>query len=320
MKERLLKTISLKKDKKWDKKKIIIIILLFGVIIFSSSSYAKYAYLDIKDYFLATRNFYFNCDKLSTKGSTISMTNWSGIGQYEVTFNMNSRSNSKVKSSDDIYYDISYKCSSNVTCSVKESKTNGIISGETNTDSFTIVITVPTDANLKDKDEVELTVETTSTSPYKKKLSGTFTLVVGYYGLSYEIVDKKNSPYLDINITNTLDYYVVRSAFSTYQVNDKIDVDTYLSLTDEEKTNCSSAIITLTFDPSIVLLDMTNEVYKNALSTKTRKIDGYEYISSITFSIEALSSNQIKFYKSDTSKDYTYPNDNNNSIIEVEYS
>ena len=67
-------------------------------------------------------------------------------------------------------------------------------------------------------------VVATSTSPYRKKLVGSFKLVVGYYGLSYEISDKVGSPYLEAKVTNTLDYYVVREAFSNYKVNTHIDI------------------------------------------------------------------------------------------------
>ena len=166
----------------------------------------------------------------------------------------------------------------------------------------------------------EYHVETTATEPYTKTLSGTFALVVGHYGLSYEIDDSINSPYLNIRITNTLDYYVVRQAFGNYTVGTQLDVDTYLDLSDTNKEKCASSIITLAFDPTEILLDMTSEEYQNALSVNTETINGYEYINSISFKIDAMSSNQIKFYKVDVSENYTYPNNNDSSIITVTYS
>ena len=102
---KLKEILNIKKNGAWKFKTIMIYIILI-ILIGSSASYAKYAYLDIKDYYLSTKGFYFNCDKLSSKGANIEMTNWSGVGQYEVTFNMNSLSNSKVKSTSDIYYNI----------------------------------------------------------------------------------------------------------------------------------------------------------------------------------------------------------------------
>lgn len=319
MKNKLKSILNLNKDGKIDKKKFVIL-LFVAIFIFSSGvTLARYAYTEIRDFYFNSKKFYFNCDKLSESGSLIEMTNWSGVGEYQVTFKMNSYANNNLYSDDDIDYNIQYSCSSNVVCSIVDNKTSSTILGTKNTDEFTIVISVPTDVTLHDKDSVELKVEATSTSPYKKKLTGTFRLVVGYYGLSYEIDDSKGSPYLETRITNTLDYYRVTTAFANYNEGDQIDIPTYQSLTEEQKQNCASAIITLTFDPKKVLLDMTSEDYLNAISTTKRQINGYDYITSITFKMDALSSEQVKFYKINTSLDNTYPNNNNESIITVSY-
>ena len=311
--------VNLKSNGKIDKRKLLILLFILIFLFGSGVTLARYAYTEIRDFYFNSKRFYFNCDKLSESGSLIEMTNWSGVGEYQVTFNMNSYANNNLYSDDDINYNITYSCSSNVVCSVVDNKTSGTILGNKNTDEFTIVISVPTDVVLHDKDSVELEVEATSTSPYKKKLSGTFRLVVGYYGLSYEIDDEKGSPYLETRITNTLDYYKVITAFDSYNVGDQIDIPTYLALSDDKKGNCASAIITLSFDPTKVLLDMTSEDYLNAISTTSKQINGYDYIDSITFKIDALSSEQVKFYKIDTSLDNTYPNANNTSIITVSY-
>ena len=302
------------------KQKLFLLYVLIFILILGSFTFARYAYQGLKAYFFQTKKFYFNCDKLTEAGSNIEMTNWSGVGQYSITFNMNSYANNLLFSDDNIEYDISYRCSDNVTCSVVDDKVNGTIPNNRHTDSFTIVITVPTETILHDRDRVELYVETTSTSPYVKKLKGTFALVVGYYGLSYEIDDAKNSPYLMTRITNTLDYYVVREAFGTYSVNNQIDMDTYMALSDTDKAKCASSIITLTFDPHVVLLDMTSQVYQDAINVQTVTIDGYEYIKSISFKIDAMSSEQVKFYKVDTVANYTYPNNSGTSIVTVNYS
>ena len=321
MKEKIKKIFNLKKiDGSIDKKRLLIFCIGIIIIMPISYTFARYAYIEIKNYFLKTKNFYFNCDKLSEHGSVIEMTNWSGVGSYTITFNMNSLSNSILKTEENITYDIEYSCSNNVVCNIENNKTNGTISSSTNTDSFTIVITVPTTTTLHDNDRVQLNVKTTSTSPYTKELTGVFRLVVGYYGLTHEIDDTTNSPYLTTRITNTLDYYVVREAFSTYSVGNHIDESTYNSLSPENKQKCASSIVTLTFDPTKVLLDMTSEIYQNAVSTTTTTINNYNYISSISFKIDAMSSKLIKFYKTDATNDYTYPNNNNTSIITVSYS
>ena len=305
---------------KLDKQKLFLLYVLIFILILGSFTFARYAYQGLKAYFFQTKKFYFNCDKLTEAGSSIEMTNWSGVGQYSITFNMNSYANNLLFSDDNINYDIVYRCSDNVTCSVENDKTNGTIPNNRHTDSFTIVITVPTETVLHDDDRVELYVETTSTTPYIKKLKGTFALVVGHYGLSYQIDDSKNSPYLITRITNTLDYYVVREAFGDYQVNHQIDIPTYLSLSDSDKAKCASSIITLTFDPTKILLDMTSQNYQDAINVSTTTIGGYDYINSISFKIDAMSSEQVKFYKIDTTKNYTYPNGQGTSIVTVSYS
>jgi len=303
-----------------NRKKTILFSFLILFSLLSFFSLARYAHKEIKNYFLRTKNFYFNCDKLSEKGSNIEMTNWSGVGQYQVTFFLNSYANSYVKSEDDIEYDIEYSCSDNVICNIVDNKTNGNIPKETNVDDFTIVINVPSDTILQDKDVVELNVEATSTKPFVKKISGVFRLVVGHYGLSYEIEDTRNSPYLILKNTNTLDYYIVRESINGYDQGAQIDIDTYQSLSAADKEKCASSIITLNFDPHLVLLDMTSEVYANATDVQTVMIDGHEYVSSISFKIDAMSSNNIKFYKVNTSRNYTYPGNGNDSVIQVEYS
>lgn len=292
-----------------------VIIIFFG----SGITFGRYAYTEIKNFYYNTQKFYFNSDKLSDSGTIIEMTNWSGVGQYAITFNMNSYANNNLYSDVDIYYDISYNCSTNVNCDIVDDIESSMISKVTNVDSFTIIITVPTENILKDKDVVELNVEVTSTSPYKKTLKGTFRLIVGHYGLSYEIDDSIDSPYLEVRITNTLDYYTVNEAFGSYDIGTQLDINTYQSLTEEQKEKCSSAMIELIFDPKKVLLDMTSEEYRNASLVKTTVINNYEYINFITFSIDALSSKQVKFYKIDTSKDYSYPNISNNSVIDVKF-
>ena len=302
------------------KRKLILLYLLIIVFILSGVTFARYVYVGLKNYFFQTKKFYFNCDKLSVSGSNIEMTNWSGVGEYTITFNMNSYANNLLYSEEDISYDIEYECSDNVTCSIVDNKEHGTIPNNRHTDSFTIVITVPTDITLHDKDRVELKVKAKSTSPYEKTLKGTFALVVGYYGLSYEIEDSKNSPYLNLRITNTLDYYVVREAFDNYSVGNQIDIDTYMSLSDTKRGKCSSSIITLDFDPNKVLLDMTSDIYQNNKGISTKKINNYDYIKSISFDIDAMSSKQVKFYKVDATKNYTYPNNDDNSIINVTYS
>ena len=301
-----------KKNKRKIKKKHLII---FGIVLFLLTitfSYGRFIYRGLRNYYLSTKSFYFNSDKMSEDESYYQLDNWSGVEPVVITFNMDSKKNNLVASPDNITYDIDFECSSNVTCAA--SKETGLIMNNTNTDNFTITMTP--NVTLGEGDYITLDVSTSATSPYSKTLKGKFRINVGEIGLSYEIVDEVGSPYLDFNITNTLDYYKVLTAFGTHNANDKIEISEYLSLSEENKRKCASAVITLSFSPDILRLDMTNEAAIKAISTSsTNMSDGYDYISSVTFGIDALSSNSIRFYKLNTNNNYTYPFVTNTPIV-----
>ncbi len=297
------------------KRNFIIFLCIIVFLLSIGTSFSRFVYVEIRDFYLASKNFYFNSDKLDDPIARYQIDNWSGADSYSITFNMNSYKNNNVYANSDITYEVSYSCSSNVLCDI--SGDYGTIYAADHTDSF--VITINPNATFSDGDSVWLEVEATSTSPYTKTLHGRFVIKVGKIGLSYEIVDKKNSPYFDFNITNTLDYYLVKEAFDNYSVGQRLDISTYLELSDENKEKCSSSVIDLSFDPSKVRLDMTNSNYLNASNVSTEQIDNYDYINGITFKVDALSSTVVRFYKVDASLDYTYPFVNDSSIIEFNH-
>lgn len=297
----------------YKKQQIIIILVLALCFITLVSAFGRYVLNGINNFFVRTKEFYFYSDKLKENSPIYQIDNWTGIDPYTITVNMNSMENNLKKATYDISYDITYECTSNATCQL--SKTSGIIPATSNSDYFNLVITPNT--GLTTGDKVTVAITATSSSRYTKTLSARFTLVVGQESLSYEIVDSESNQYLDLNITNTLSYYKVETAFDSYNVGDRIDVDTYLTLSDANKAKCYSALITLSFDPNEVLLDMTNTNYLNAISTTTTNIDGSNYINGMTFKVDPISSAVVRFYKIDVSKDYTYPIINSTSIIGV---
>lgn len=296
-------------------KKMFILCLGIVFLLTVGTSFARYVYVEIRDFYLASKNFYFNSDKLDDPIARYQIDNWSGVDSYSITFNMNSYKNNSVYAKSDITYDVEYRCSSNITCSI--SGDYGTIYTSDHTDSF--VITINPNTTFSDGDSVWLEVDATSIKPYTKTLHGRFVIKIGKIGLSYEIVDKKNSPYFDFNITNTLDYYIVKEAFDNYEVGDKIDISTYLELSEANRKKCSSSVISLSFDPNKVRLDMTNSNYLNASSVSKEVIDNYDYINGITFKVDALASTVVRFYKEDASMDYTYPFENNTSVIEFNH-
>ena len=156
------------------------------------------------------------------------------------------------------------------------------------------------------------------TTPYEKTISARFILKVGKIGLSYEITDEEKSPYLEFRITNTIDYYTVEEAFDDYNEGDRIDITPYLNLPSSKKDKCYSAYITLKFDPNVVRLDLTNPSYLTKTNETTELIDGNSYINGYTFKMEAISSQMVRFYKVNTSNNYTYPLVNETSVINFE--
>lgn len=335
--------------------KIKLFFILFGLLILCTfiikPSYARYIYNGLKDYYYESQSFYFNCDKLSTNGAVFQLDNWDGVNTFPVNYTLNSIKNELVASPDAIEYQVDeYECASNyyivtsafgvygvgdkvtravysrlsdadkakcsatATCTI--SKEEGIIGTNTHTDSFRVNITPNT--TLNQGDYVELSLSVSSKSPYEKTLTGTVKLNVGVPGISYEIVDKGGQPYLDFKITNTLNYYRVAIPFGNYAQGAPIDEAVYNNLSIADKAKCTSALIRLTFNPNIILVDVTSDFYDNAYSYTTQMIDGKAFVNGITFGVDRVSSISIRFYKVNTSNNYTYPFNNNTSIITFE--
>ena len=82
-------------------KKLALILMLLFIIIFilvklilpGAVSLSRYVYYAVRSYYLNTREFYFNSDKLSMETAHFESDNWSGVEEYRVTINMNSKKN-----------------------------------------------------------------------------------------------------------------------------------------------------------------------------------------------------------------------------------
>lgn len=303
-----------KQNRNVRKLKLIIIIFIITVICISLISVlARYVTESINNSLMTSREFYFNSDKLRETKEIYQIDNWSGVEDYTITISMNSIDNNLKAVSYDIPYSIRYESSSNVICEL--SKTEGIIYASTNADTFTLKLTP--NAIYSNGDEVWVDIFAKSEGEYKKELQARFVLTVGEENVTYQIDDSKNSLYFELNITNTQSYYTVSEAFGNYAVGQRIDVSEYANLSQENKEKCYSGEITLSFNPREVRMDMTDASYLKAENIQTTNINGYTYISSLTVKVDALSSENIRFYKVDSTKDYTYPIVNNNSIINV---
>lgn len=285
-----------------------LIILLFIPLI---ATFARYVTTLISDYYLELKHFYFNSDKLSSEHPTYQINNWTGVDMVEININMDSKKNELQFSDMDIDYEIEYLCEEGVTCSL--SKTEGIIRSNSNEDSFSLKV-IP-NRNFSVGESTTVNIFATSKSPYVKKIGARFIITSSKQGVSYEIVDKENQPYLMFNITNSLSYYTVKTPFGSYQAGQQISEKIYKNLTDAEKNNCISATITLSFDPNIVLLDTTNKVMHDVINQTSSTIGGQSYLSGVTFNVPASSSTALRFYKKNKQQNYTYPVVNENSII-----
>lgn len=292
------------------KKKTIILLVLLVLILPFGITYSKYIVQSIKNYIMEANNFFFNSDKLVQGGITYEINNWGGASNIEIQFELNNHKNNILTSVSDITYTLTPTCDSGLICSL--SSNSGVIQRAEKTDSFVYTIT-PTRA-FNDNESVTVGVTASSSSPYEKTLSATFVITVGRRGIDYEIRDSVNSPYLIFSITNALDTYKVITPFGNYNVNDPIPTQTYLSLSAQDKAKCASVVATLSFNPANVILDTTSDIMKKSTYTTTN-VGGVNYISSITFPIDVMTNEEIRFYKINSSMNYTYPGVSNTPII-----
>ena len=290
--------------------RVLLIMFLLLILIPVGITFSKYVHDFVGDYLIKTSNFYFSSDKLSSPAITYHVNNWSGVSNFKIQFSLNNHKNNLLVSDSDIAYTVTVQHPSGVTSTI--TSVSDVIYTDEMTDSYEAIITPQRIFNAGES--ITVTVTATSSAPYVKELKAYYVITVGRQGIGYEIEDEVNRPYLDFTITNARDNYVSAVAFGNYEANHSFTVNEYMALSSSEKANCYSARITLSFNPNNVIIDTTNNLLNNSTYTTTT-INGTAYISSITFDVEPMSSNVIRFYKLDVSQDYTYPHNNDPSII-----
>ena len=299
--------------KKNIKKQLLILILLICCIGSIAITFGRYVSNSISNFFIRSKEFYFNADKLAEDVAIYQIDNWSGVDTYTINVTMDSRKNNIKATTYDIPYDISYSVSNNALCQL--SKNSGTILANTNSDSFDVIVTPNAQLNTGDRVEVEITA--TSRAQYKKTLKGRFTLIVGKEQLSYEITDAAKSPYCELRLTNTVSYYTAKENVGSYSAGDKINSDEYLRLSDTMKSKFVSSTVKIEFDPNEVLLDITNENYNKFTDIQYRTINGVSYIRSFKIAMDASSSMDIRFYKVDVNENYSYHTSHDNCILQI---
>jgi len=287
------------------KKKLLIMLLIICMIVIPFSfTLGRYVMENIKDYIMETNHFFFSSDKLQAGGITYEVNNWGGADVFEIQFELNNHKNNILTSQGDIEYSIKLDYDDNdIICSINSD--NGTIYEAEKTDNFTLTVTPR--RVFADEESVSVTVTATSSTPYVKELSATYVITVGKRGISYQITDSVNSPYLMFSITNAIDTYVVRTAFGTHTVGEIITSSEYINLSSADKAKCASAIITLTWNPEDIVIDTTSSLISSGATTTTSTYNGISYINSITFPVDILSSTEVRFYKWNVSNNYTYP-------------
>lgn len=293
----------------------IAVLITLSVFLIVAVAFGRYIRNIIQNYILETQNFYFNSSILNINGKHYSITNWDGVNSYPLTIDLNNRKTEEIYTKTDIIYTISVTCPDTVTCTL--SKNGGTIHPLDQTDSYTITVTPH--QNFGENDSVTVYTEVESSAPFRKRMSATYTIGVERSDFGYEIVDSVNAKYLTINFTNAIPFYQVETAFGDYDVNDYVSLDEYATLSSDDQAKCYSAKVTVSYDPSILMVDMSNKYFIHRLSTgyQEQTINGFQYVSGFSFKVNASSSSAINFYKDDITQNYTYPIVNNSSIINV---
>jgi hypothetical protein len=289
----------------------ICLVLISSIIV---ATLAKYVIEEYHDYFLNAKHFYFTSNRLKKDNPTYLINNWSGVGSFDISFDLLAQKNELVYSEYDIPYTVSFVCPNDVTCALD--KTSGTIYYSSINHSDTVTLSVNPSRNYNENERLSIQLIATSTSPYVETIRATFEYVVGKQGVTYEIEDTENQVYLLLKITNAINYCRVNEAFSTYRVGDFIDNSVYRTLDPNDKPKCIGKKVDLTFDPNVLLLDTTQSIIKDNNYTSTT-INGVSYVNTLSFNIEPVSTVAVKFYKKNVSNNYTYPITNPASIIGV---
>jgi hypothetical protein len=248
---------------------------------FFTINYGRYVKDVIQMFSLRSQNFYFSSDKLTIHGKTYEVNPWSGTDAYPIPISMSSLLNSIKGTTENITYDLTCTGDSKVDCyfdTLGTTTTRRTILTDTHSDNFIVTVIAKEGVTFLNGEKVSVQVKATSVSPYKEELSATFELVIGDYGLNFEIEDEPGNVYFDALVTNTLD---VDASKITLKIKNQHIND--------------------------IIFDMTNPIMQNPTFTyETTVISGDSFITEVSFVLEPKSSLMVKFYKKKKSKDYSY--------------
>lgn len=262
---------------------IIFLSILALMVVYFGTTYAKYVYKEAHNYYLQSKGFYFTSDYLDVNTKQTVNNYWDGSSVY---FNIKNNINESIVTDYDINYKV--KCTTNnanATCNLNGSgkneidgvlKLNAVCENNTSdgvdTSTFTyeecssngytwnnkvVSEEMYFDIVGDDISRVNVNLEISSISPYKKTLVGKFILNKVKTTTDIDIKYKDYSEYGILNLRNN-----------------------------SNTTRC----VVVSFDPNNLLV---NEY--NTAKSYTKNSDNY--IDSLTISINSSSSANYKFYK-----------------------
>lgn len=272
--------------RKLNKKKVAFVIIII-IMLITLPIFGRYVYNNVREAYLKSRNFSFTSNLLASSEKTYKYANWSGSEPYELDLQLYSYEN-ELSLFNYEGLGLEYKLTCTIDDATKatvhiDDAIDGIseekdhIPNATNIKDVKIYLKPVTTLTAGEVITLNITAETTK--PYKKTLSAQFQIIVSKQLVSYRIEDEEESIYATLKLINAKNE-------------------------DNE--------IKIAFNPETVMIDTTDEAYINKVSeTKTDE----QYINSVTITLESGQSEDIKFYKKDKSKNYTYPNETEEDMI-----
>ena len=183
------------------RKRIFIIVAVIVMIsLIYILTFAKFKSNSLLDYFISSKNFYFESDSLSTDEKEIVNNMWD---KSAISFKVKNFDNQDIATEDEIRYSVECNTNdSNINCYINNTTSNKVnlsIAGNEKREE-TISITVDSQNEIND---VEVSVIVKTTTPYEKTLRGKYILHkvdTIESNIEYEIVN--NEVYSNMLLTN----------------------------------------------------------------------------------------------------------------------
>ena len=277
-----------------NKKLILVFCLVAVTLCFCFTSLARYSSSSVWNYYLESHGFYFSSDFLGNGNNNVD-TLWDGSS---VHFNIKNSSNGSLITDYDIRYNVSCEVLDDVSATCKLNGTNnsyytGVLSSNSrcvnDIDEVDVSSFNKTECEIKgysfenlavnqdiyfdvvpdegyELSNVEVLVTVNSTSPYRKSISGVFSLF-------------KNSR--DLGSISKV-------------INDGVDSDDLIITNSFDTRKC----VNIKFDSSKRIVDVDD-------SMTNISVDASGYVKEFNISIDGLSSKKIKFFNKDFSYNYS---------------